>query len=232
MFLFSKVFKSVYSETAHRNSRKSRIFLPILVAGAAAILATPAAAQDRRIVTIDDADFFGSDYRTVKDVDLEGCKAVCLADNQCRAFTFNTSAGWCFLKSDFGELQSFAGAIAGRVVEVRAPRADLSADRKLELAFLPGSQLETAATYTQSIANSGRSTAQTVEQLRRNGIAALNNRNGALAEADFVQLIVLEPGDFNDWTSLTAALLLQNPDNWQERETKQKTRYPLPSMPI
>ncbi|MBG6160883.1 uncharacterized protein YfaS (alpha-2-macroglobulin family) [Labrenzia sp. EL_195] len=222
MFLFSKVFKSVYSETTHRNSRKSRIFLPILVAGAAAILATPAAAQDRRIVTIDDADFFGSDYRTVKDVDLEGCKAACLTDNQCRAFTFNTSAGWCFLKSDFGELQSFAGAIAGRVVEVRAPRADQSADRKAELAFLPGSQLETAATYTQSIANSGRSTAQTVEQLRRNGIAALNKRNGALAEADFVQLIVLEPGDFNDWTSLTAALLLQNPDNWQERETKQK----------
>lgn len=222
MFVFSTVFKSIKSEAIRRNRRKALVATPILILSAAVLLAAPASGQDRRIVTIEDADFFGSDYRTVKDVDLEGCKAVCLGDNQCRAFTFNTSAGWCFLKSDFGELQSFNGAVAGRVVEVRAPRADQSADRKAELAFVPGSQIESAETYAQSIANSGRSTNQTVDQLRRNGLASLNNRNGALAEADFVQLIALEPGDYNDWTRLTAALLLQNPDNWQDRENNQK----------
>ncbi|MDN3718767.1 PAN domain-containing protein [Roseibium salinum] len=166
--------------------------------------------------------FFGSDYRTVKDVDLDGCKSACLQDGQCRAFTFNTSAGWCFLKSDFGELQSFAGAIAGRVVEVQAPRADMSVDRKAELSFLPQTQLESAETYSLSISNSVNPRGQTADQLRSNGQAALNDRNGVLAEADFLQLIVLEPGDFDAWTRLTSALLLQNPDNWQDRETKQK----------
>ena len=197
------------------------IAAPLILAGTVALVPS-ANAQDRRIVTIDDADFFGGDYRTVKDVDLNGCTSACLQDNQCRAFTFNTSAGWCFLKSDFGELQSFQGAIAGRVVEVQAPRADESADRKAELAFVPRAQLESAETYSQSLANSRRTSRATVEQLRAEGLAALSNRYAALAEADFVQLIVLEPGDFTAWTQLTQALLAQNPDNWQERETKQK----------
>jgi len=222
MFLFSTVLKSIRFIQAGRQRRKSPVSAVLLALAVTAMLAPQGHAQDRRIVTIDDADFFGGDYQTVKDVDLEGCKSACLQDNQCRAFTFNTSAGWCFLKSDFGQLQSFNGAVAGRVVEVNAPRADMSADRKAELTFLPDTQLESAETYSLSIANGARSTGQTVAQIRNNGLTALSNRNGALAEADFVQLLALEPGDFNDWTHLTAALLLQNPDNWQDRESKQK----------
>lgn len=194
----------------------------VLCIGVAGMISLPAAAQDKRIVTIDDADYFGADYRTVKEVDLEACKSACLADNQCRAFTFNTSAGWCFLKSDFGELQSFAGAIAGRVVEVRAPRADQSADRKAELVFVPSAQLESAETYSLSIANSRHATGQTAAQLRQSGLLALSKRQGALAEADFLQLIKLEPGNYEAWTHLSTALLLQDPDNWQEKETKRK----------
>lgn len=185
-------------------------------------LAISAEAQDRRIVTVDDADFFGSDYRTVKDVDLDGCKSVCLSDNQCRAFTFNTSAGWCFLKSDFGQLQSFAGAIAGRVVEVQAKRADASADRKAELVFLSKNNLESAQTYSKSIANSARDNGLTADEVRRLGLRALGERNGALAEADFLQLIGLDASSFEAWTHLASALLLQNPDDWQENETKKK----------
>ena len=65
----------------------------LLAAGVVAFaVANPSAAQDRKIVTIEDADFFGADYRTVKDVDIDGCKDACLADAQCKAFTFNTSA--------------------------------------------------------------------------------------------------------------------------------------------
>ncbi|MHA7773448.1 alpha-2-macroglobulin family protein [Roseibium sp. M-1] len=186
------------------------------------MLVSAAGAQDKRIVTVDDADFFGGDYRTVKGVDIEGCKTACLGDNQCRAFTFNTSAGWCFLKTDFGELQSFAGAVAGRVVEVKAPRADESADRKAELVFLPKSQLESAETYSLSISNNVRSTGQTVDQLRQSGLVELGRHNGAPAEADFLQVIKLEPGDYEAWTQLATALLMQNPDDWQERTNKRK----------
>lgn len=196
--------------------------LASLTAGAAVLLTLSAAAQDKRIVTIDEADFFGGDYRNVKDVDLEACKSACLEDNQCRAFTFNTSAGWCFLKSDFGELQSFAGAIAGRVVEVSAPRADRSAERKAELSFIPAAQLESAQTYKLGIGNTARPGGQTTGELRRSGRAALGNNNGALAEADFLQLLRLEPEDFDAWMLLSTALLRQNPDDWQQRETKRK----------
>jgi len=110
-------------------SRTSTVFAALAIA-AAPLLVQDADAQDRRIVTIDNADYFGSDYRTVEDVDLEACKAACLGDWQCQAFTYNTSAGWCFLKSDFGQLQGFQGAIAGRVVEVQAPRVTAEADRQ------------------------------------------------------------------------------------------------------
>lgn len=222
MFVSFSTFNPVNFFTARLKERSFKAFTAPLVLAATIAMIPAAHAQDRRIVTIDDADFFGGDYRTVKDVDLNGCSSACLQDNQCRAFTFNTSAGWCFLKSDFGELQSFQGAIAGRVVEVQAPRADESADRKAELAFVPRTQLESAETYSQSLANLRRTTRATVEQLRAEGLAALRNRNAALAEADFAQLIVLEPGDFSAWTQLALALLAQNPDSWQERETKQK----------
>ncbi|MEP2576958.1 MAG: MG2 domain-containing protein, partial [Roseibium sp.] len=223
MVVFSLVFKRVHLNFGSKImliSKKLR--RASLAACAAALLTLPAAAQDKRIVTIDQADFFGGDYRTVKDVDLEACKSACLEDNQCRAFTFNTSAGWCFLKSDFGELQSFAGAIAGRVVEVRAPRADQSAERKAELAFVPAAQLEGAQTYKLGIGNSVRPGGQSTDQLRRSGLAALGNGNAALAEADFLQLLRLEPGDFDAWMRLSTALLQQNPDDWQQRETKRK----------
>lgn len=223
MSLFTFVSKHIALESGFRVGPVLRSLKPlVLAAGAAGLLTVSAAAQDKRIVTIDDADYFGSDYRTVKDVDLEACKAACLDDNQCQAFTFNTSAGWCFLKSDFGELQSFVGAIAGRVVEVQAPRADQSTDRKAELVFVPKSQLESAETYSQSIANSVRADGQTASQLRQSGLVALSQRQGALAEADFLQVLKLEPGDYRAWTHLATALLLQDPDDWQEKETKRK----------
>ncbi len=42
--------------------------------------------------------------------------------DQCRAFTYNTKARWCFLKTDFGTLTATPGATAGRA------RADRRAD--------------------------------------------------------------------------------------------------------
>src|SRR5690554_4710458 len=71
----------------------------------------------RAIETTQDRDYFGFDLRTERDVTLDQCTAVCLADSECRAFTYNTRAQWCFLKSDFSVMKPFAGAVAGRVVE-------------------------------------------------------------------------------------------------------------------
>ncbi|WP_417666969.1 alpha-2-macroglobulin family protein [Roseibium sp.] len=184
--------------------------------------ATSVHAQEKRIVTIEDADFFGADYRTVKDVDIEACKAACLSDNMCRAFTFNTSAGWCFLKSDYGQLQSFQGAIAGRVVAVQAPREDRQADRKAELTFLDQQLLEKAATYAARVQQGGEAGGRTVEGLRRAGREAIRQGNGNVAEGDLRALASLLPQDFAAWAQLSVAQLMQNPNDWQERQTKQE----------
>ncbi|MBO6895540.1 MAG: hypothetical protein JJ866_26665, partial [Roseibium sp.] len=164
MPIFSSFFRLNSDNTVQKSgTRLKPLTLVALLTGG--LLATQAAAQEKSIVTIDDADFFGSDIRTVKDVDLEGCKSACLKDSRCRAFTFNTSAGWCFLKADFGELQSFVGAVAGRVVVKKAPREDRSAERRAELTFLPQSRLENARIYADGIANTGRRTGLTAEEV-------------------------------------------------------------------
>ncbi len=188
----------------------------------ALILGAPAHAQDRRIVTIEDADFFGSDYRTVKDVDLEACKAACLSDGICQAFTFNTAAGWCFLKSDFGQLQSFRGAVAGRVVAVAAPREDQQADRKAELSFLERADLERAETYAARIRSGTLRADATSEVLRRAGAEALGKGDGPSAETHYAALAKLEPGNFEVWGQLALSQIIQNPSNWEERRRKQE----------
>ncbi|KPF43424.1 alpha-2-macroglobulin family protein [Rhizobium sp. AAP43] len=84
-------------------------------------IALPASAQDvRTIERVSNGDYFGFDLRTEKNVSLEECEASCIADNSCRAFTYNPKVSWCFLKSDFDTLNSFPGAVAGRIVMTTA----------------------------------------------------------------------------------------------------------------
>ncbi len=74
------------------------------------------AAEGRRIVTTQNADYFGFDLRSSQNVTLDQCEAECLGDSACRAFTYNNKAKWCFLKSDYNGLKPFNGATAGKVV--------------------------------------------------------------------------------------------------------------------
>ncbi len=102
----------------------------------------PAAAQDgllpeKRIVQIQDVDFFGSDLRSVFDVSLSACQNACLDERLCKAFTYNRSAQACFLKTGVGEMVEFPGAISARVVETPEPMRLLAETRAAELSFLP-----------------------------------------------------------------------------------------------
>jgi uncharacterized protein YfaS (alpha-2-macroglobulin family) len=76
-----------------------------------------AAAAERSIVLSPDSDYPGADYQTVKDIALDQCTKLCIGDPQCKAFTYNPKARWCFLKSEMGPLTAVPGATAGRVVE-------------------------------------------------------------------------------------------------------------------
>jgi alpha-2-macroglobulin len=92
----------------------------------------PAAAETYRKVEItSDADYFGFDLRTEQNVSLEQCQDGCIADRACRAFTYNPKVKWCFLKSDFNQLNTFKGAIAGKVVETASGEPDIGAPPRL-----------------------------------------------------------------------------------------------------
>src|ERR687897_3456243 len=81
-------------------------------------LAPALAADARTVVTTQNQDYFGFDLRSEQNVTPDQCKSTCLGDSACRAFTYNTKAKWCFLKSDFATLKPFSGAVAGKVVPI------------------------------------------------------------------------------------------------------------------
>ncbi|MYZ47941.1 alpha-2-macroglobulin family protein [Propylenella binzhouense] len=110
-------------------------------------LSLQASAQERRLLVTEGADYFGSDYDVRKGVDLEACEAACVGDAQCQAFTFNTRAGWCFLKNGVGELRAVAGAVSGRIAGPQPSTVDRAAVRTAELRFLPQPYLDEARRF-------------------------------------------------------------------------------------
>ena len=81
---------------ATRAARVFSVLVLLLSLGAPAI-----AVEARQVVTTQNSDYFGFDLRSEQNVTLDQCKTTCLGDSACRAFTYNTKAKWCFLKSDY-----------------------------------------------------------------------------------------------------------------------------------
>ncbi|MBA5778068.1 alpha-2-macroglobulin [Stappia sp. F7233] len=200
---------------------KPTIFATV-IAGAAilfgATLPGAVQAQERRIVTVEDADYFGADFETLKDVDLEACKASCLDNRMCRAFTYNVQARWCFLKSDIGNLQSFAGAVAGRVVEIEAAASVSLDQREQELAFVSQPFRDEAKRLSRQLPRLFNPGGETLASLRQQGYGALGQSLNSEAQRAFSQALVLAPEDYDLWRGLTFSLLRQEPSDWQLRE--------------
>jgi CHAT domain-containing protein/peptidoglycan hydrolase-like protein with peptidoglycan-binding domain len=81
--------------------------------------ATTRVAAPMSFQRLTDQDLPQNDYRsglgdpTLKGIPLEACESRCLSDNQCSAYTYNSSARVCFLKSDASSPVAFAGAYSG-----------------------------------------------------------------------------------------------------------------------
>ena len=104
--------------------------------------------EGRTIVTTDNSDYFGFDLGPSRISRLEQCKTACLGNSSCRAFTYNTKAKWCFLKSDYNQLKPFSGAVAGKVVNLAAsPTSALRA----ELTFFPAWMADEARQVRQGL---------------------------------------------------------------------------------
>lgn len=172
-----------------------------LVVFLAVVMPLAGQAADRQILTTRDADYFGFDLRTERDVTLEKCQQICIGDGACKAFTYNPRVQWCFLKSDFGQMAPFAGAIAGRIVEAAA-EPDIGAPEKLS--FISEPLLQGARNQKRELqaldVTEGR---DVTEQAGRNALASGDNTGAA---ASFRSAIAAAPEDSTLWRALAEAL--------------------------
>lgn len=177
----------------------------------------PAGAQDERsIVTTQDSDYFGFDLRTERDVSLDSCEAVCLADQQCRAFTYNSRAQWCFLKSDYSVLNPFPGAVAGKVVELSG-EPDIGAPPTLS--FVPDYLQSTARDYRQNLVSVSPQEDTGIVFLSSSADGAFSAGNPRDAADSYAAAIAISPDDPQLWTDLARAKLAIEPINGGERST-------------
>ncbi|MGE0503488.1 MAG: alpha-2-macroglobulin family protein [Rhizobiaceae bacterium] len=177
-------------------------------------LLASAHAQSRQVITTSDADYFGFDLRTEQNVSLDQCSTTCLRDEGCRAFTYNTKAKWCFLKSDFAKLNPFPGAVAGKVVPLSGD-PDIGAPPAL--AFFPDWMAEEARQYRTtftdgSIAVGEVGLAALVEAADRASLAG----DPRTAVLNLKSAVAILPDDHALWIRLSRALNNVPPLNSQE----------------
>ena len=178
-------------------------------------LIPPAGAQEQRsVVRTQDADYFGFDLRFETDVTLDACEAVCLADSECRAFTYNTRAQRCFLKSDHAAPKPFAGAVAGKVV-TDAGEPDLGAPPVLS--YVPDYMNVDARRYRADLARAEPRDGAGIGSLAAAGGEALAAGNAREAVDAYKAALAIDIDDPALWSGLSDALLAVDSRNYGER---------------
>lgn len=162
-----------------------------------------AAGPERQVVTTDNGDYFGFDLRTEQNVSLDQCKSVCIADASCRAFTYNPKVKWCFLKSDYNTLNTFNGAVAGKIVETVAAEPDIGAPPALP--FLTEQQLADARTAKANLALEPDQEGQGLQALVATGYRDIQNGNLVPAIKAFQGALALDPENGTIWIDAARA---------------------------
>ncbi|MCP4380350.1 MAG: alpha-2-macroglobulin, partial [Hyphomicrobiales bacterium] len=175
-------------------------------------------AAEPRIIETPNADYAGFDYETVQDTTIEACRSACLTANRCKAFTFNTEAGWCFLKSDFGVLADAPGAIAGRVVESIDLTPGLQERRLANLDFVPGDYLDEARALAISLPRRFDPRGKAYEALRSQGVNAYRSGNYDRAASLFGRALAIADDNPGLWLDFAVASHARSPENWSDRQ--------------
>ena len=179
-----------------------------------------AVAQSRHVVTSDNGDYFGFDLRSEQNVTLDQCQTTCLGDQACRAFTYNTKAKWCFLKSDFAVLKPFAGAVAGKVVPISGA-ADIGAPA--ELSYFPASMVEEARQFRNGLTANGVVNPDLgLAALTDAGETALQSNDGQTAMQKFRAAAIILPDDTAIWIRLARAVQIATPSSGDETASLQR----------
>jgi alpha-2-macroglobulin len=162
-----------------------------------------AAGPGRTVVTTDNSDYFGFDLRAEQNFSLDQCKTACLGDSSCRAFTYNTKAKWCFLKSDYNQLKPFTSAVAGKVVNISG-EPDIGAPP--ELSFFPGWMADEARQVRESLTTGVTPGTQGLAALITAGQQAMQS-DPRTAMQNFSAAVAITPDDSTLWVSLARAAL-------------------------
>ncbi len=192
--------------------------LGLLVPVTAYFAGTPAMAAGKRVIITPNADYSGFDMETVKNVDQAACQAACLADGACRAFTFNTKAQWCFLKSDFGVLAATPDAVAGRVVEAIDLTPSIERQRLAELDFLPATFIDEARTLVGALKDRFSASGASYIALRNAGAVAMRAGRFDEAAVAFGRALAIANDEAIAWLDFSRASLARQPENWSDRQ--------------
>ncbi|MCV3241167.1 alpha-2-macroglobulin family protein [Mesorhizobium sp. ZC-5] len=179
-----------------------------------------AAGEARTIVTSENGDYFGFDLRSEQNFSLQQCKTACLGDSACRAFTYNTKAKWCFLKSDYNQLKPFAGAVAGKVVNL-AGDPDIGAPPALT--FYPAWMIDEARQFRTNLTNGSVAAGDSgLAQLVEAGDYAMLTNDPRTAMKSYTSAAAISPDDGNLWINLAKATLAVQPANGGEGANLQR----------
>jgi len=178
-----------------------------------------AADDGRRIETVENGDYFGFDLRAEQNVSLKQCKALCLDDRQCRAFTYNRDAQWCFLKSDYSRLAPYQGAVAGRVIEAD----DDAIGAPAPLPFVPPYIGEEADRYAARLTRDSGAENVGINALSNAADRALAAGDARRAMALYAQSLQGAGETFALWSGLARAVLGIDPE-------KDDEKYRLPQL--
>jgi len=172
------------------------------------------AVEARQVVTSDNSDYFGFDLRSEQNVTLDQCKTSCLGDSQCRAFTYNTKAKWCFMKSDFATVKPFNGAVAGKIVPISG-EPDIGAPPALS--FFPAWMASEASSMRTRLTNGSVPVGdQGLSALTESGDTSLRMGDPRAAVQSFTTAVAIAPDDSALWTRLARAVLAVKGITYQE----------------
>jgi alpha-2-macroglobulin len=161
-----------------------------------------AADQSRSVELTPDSDYAGFDLRTVQNVTQDQCQTACVDDKSCRAFTYNIKARWCFLKSDFNTLNSFAGAVAGKVV-IKDAQPDLG--RAPKLPFLSDDLRQQAKDFRENLPQTVTASELGLNTLMGQAYGSLTAGKSAEALSGFLAALVISPEDATLWVDAARA---------------------------
>ena len=183
-------------------------------------LATPSIAADAKsIVTIDNKDYFGFDLRSSQNVTLDQCKTTCLGDSSCKAFTYNTKAKWCFLKSDFATLKPFNGAVAGKVVMLSG-EPDIGAPP--EMSYFPSWMVDEARQFRTTVLEAPVAPDAGIVALTEAAEQAMLTGDARGSIGKYKQAITVTPDDGTLWMGLARAILAVSPTDGSEGALMQR----------